>query len=73
MKRFIEQVIAVGIALFILGLMATVLMLLLGGSVLSGLSFIIGFPIAFPMTTGLLVIIVLVIFMVRWKQTRKKP
>lgn len=73
MKRLIEQFVAVGIALFIFGAMLFVLILFLGGSLISGLSLVLGFPMAFPMTTGLLAFIGLAFFIFRWKRARKKP
>lgn len=64
MKRTLENLVSVVIGLTVLGLLAGVFILIFGGSILTGLTMVLGLPMAMPMTSALVagVLIVILVF-----------
>ncbi len=59
MKHTFEKIAGLFIGLALLAVLVSILMVLFGGSVVGLLTVVFGFPAAFPLTTAVLVILVL--------------
>jgi len=67
MKRLFEKIIAIAIAVILCCVMLLIFSIVFGGSIVTGLTFIIGFPVAFPLTSTFLFIL-LVLFSIYQKK-----
>ena len=65
MKRHLEKMAGLIIGLGLLAVLVSVLTVVFGGSLVGLLTVIVGFPAAFPITTTVLVVLALGVFVVR--------
>ena len=57
MKNIVEKTISVGLGIIILAVLSLTAVTFFGGSVMALLTLIIGFPMAFPLTTTLVIVV----------------
>ncbi len=62
MKNIVEKTISVGLGIIILAVLSLIAVTFFGGSVMALLTLIIGFPMAFPLTTTLVIVVFVFIF-----------
>lgn len=65
MKRALEKLVSVVVGLSILAVLAGVLMVVFGGSILTGLTMVLGLPMAMPMTSALILGVLVVIILLK--------
>ncbi|WP_417782252.1 hypothetical protein [Terasakiella pusilla] len=65
MKRALEKLVSVVVGLSILAVLVGGLILVFGGSILTGLTMVLGLPMAMPMTTALILGVLGVIILLK--------
>ncbi|WP_417796203.1 hypothetical protein [Terasakiella pusilla] len=65
MKRALEKLVSVVVGLSILAVLVGGLILVFGGSILTGLTMVLGLPMAMPMTSALIVGVLGVIILLK--------
>ncbi|WP_417797647.1 hypothetical protein [Terasakiella pusilla] len=65
MKRALEKLVSVVVGLSILAVLVGGLILVFGGSILTGLTMVLGLPMAMPMTSALIIGVLGVIILLK--------
>jgi len=63
MRRIFEKTLSISLGVLIVSILIIVAAVLFGGSAIGFLGLIVGFPVAFPFTTALLVIVFTLFFL----------